>query len=906
MLGVLTRGRAQIRTAGAVLAVAAALLVVPATTQSALAADDPCGPTGNKIACENSKPGAPKSEWDIQGSGDASIQGFSTDISVNVGQRIDFKINTNASAYTIDIYRTGYYGGDGARKIASVTPSAPLPQTQPQCITDATTEIYDCGNWAVSASWNVPSTAVSGVYIAKLYRADRNDTSHITFIVRDDSSHSDVVFQTSDTTWQAYNNYGGSDFYKGGAHGRAYKISYNRPVTTRDDVPYGRDFYFANEYPLVRFLEKNGYDVSYIAGVDTHRRGNLLTNHKTFLSVGHDEYWSGQQRANVEAARDAGVNLQFLSGNEMYWRVRYEPSVDSSHTSNRTIVCYKETWDNAKTDPAPEWTGTWRDPRFAPRSQGAGRTENGLTGTAYMSNFSDLPLTVTRDEGRMRLWRGTTLATTTAAQTELAPSTVGYESNEDLDNGERPPGLIRLSTTTGAVPQYLTDFGNTVVPGTTTHHMTMYRASSGARVFSAGTVQWTWGLDDEHDGTYPVAPPDKRMQQAQVNLLADMGAQPTTLDSTLTKTTASTDTVGPTTTISTPAAGAAQANGSQVTVTGTATDTGGGRVAGVEASTDGGVTWHAATGRESWSYTFVQHGLGNTPIQVRAMDDSANIGPAVSRGFAVSCPCSIFGAAVPDNPTTDDSSSAELGLRFQPTSDGFITGVRFYKGTGNTGTHVGSLWSAGGQRLGNVTFSGESATGWQVASFATPIAVAAGQTYVVSYSVPNGHYPSQAHAFAARGIDAGPLYVDGGFGAAPAGVYGNAGTFPSASFNNTNYFVDALFTSTDGSPLIAINQWPLPGSSSVPLTTTVSAKFSKPMKPGTPGITVKDSTGATVAGSTSYDTATRTITFTPSAALSGFVKYDVTLAGVDSQDIPITGGKTWSFTTVRPPGAPGV
>ena len=110
--------------------------------------------------------------------------------------------------------------------------------------------------------------------------------------MRDDASHSDVVFQTSDTTWQAYNRYGGSNFYTGGGNGRAYKLSYNRPIATRDG-PSGRDFFFANEYPMVRFLEKNGYDVSYIAGVDTDRRGDLLTNHKTFLSVGHDEYWSG-------------------------------------------------------------------------------------------------------------------------------------------------------------------------------------------------------------------------------------------------------------------------------------------------------------------------------------------------------------------------------------------------------------------------------------------------------------------------------------------------------------------------------------------------------------------------------------------------------------------------------------
>ena len=179
----------------------------------------------------------------------------------------------------------------------------------------------------------------------------------------------------ADQTWQAYNTYGGSDFYQGAANGRSYKVSYNRPIATRGG-PGGRDFYFSNEYPMVRFLEQNGYDVSYISGLDTNRNGAELLNHKVFLSVGHDEYWSGPQRANVTAARDAGVNLQFLSGNEMYWRTRFEPStVDGA--ANRTLTCYKETWAQAKIDPSTQWTGTWRDPRFASQANGGGLPENG-------------------------------------------------------------------------------------------------------------------------------------------------------------------------------------------------------------------------------------------------------------------------------------------------------------------------------------------------------------------------------------------------------------------------------------------------------------------------------------------------------------------------------------------------
>lgn len=900
------------RSARRRLAALAALLLVPAamtvvTTTDATAAIDPCGPSGNKISCENSKPGTPRSEWDDQwGAGDDSIQGFSTDISVNVGQRVDFKIDTDARAYDITVYRLGYYGGDGAREITTVSPSATLPQTQPACITQASTELYDCGNWAVSASWNVPTTAVSGVYIAQLRRRDTGGSSHITFIVRDDSSHSDLVFQTSDTTWQAYNDYGGSSFYHGGANGRTYKASYNRPFTTRTGTT-NHDFFFATEYPMVRFLEKNGYDVSYIAGVDTDRRGSLLTNHKTFLSVGHDEYWSGAQRANVEAARDAGVNLMFLSGNEMYWRTRYEPSADASQTPYRTLVSYKETWDNAKVDPSSEWTGTWRDPRFAPKSQGGGRPENALIGTMYMSNFTDLALTVSAAEGKLRLWRNTSLASMTSGSAALAPHTIGYESNEDVDNGERPPGLIRLSTTTGPTPQYVTDFGNTATAGTTTHHLTMYRAASGALVFSAGTIQWTWGLDSVHDSNdYAIEPADVRMQQAQVNLLADMGAQPTTLSSNLVLAAKSTDTAGPAVTISTPASGAGIANGAQTTITGTATDSGGGRVAGVEVSTDAGATWHPATGTTSWSYSYVQTGMGAAGLRVRAIDDSANIGATATRSVNVSCPCSLFGSSVPAVPAADDAGAVELGLRFSPSADGFITGVRFYKGTGNGGTHVGSLWSSTGQRLAQATFSNETASGWQTVRFPTTVPVTAGQTYVVSYTAPQGRYSIEKFAFSSRGVDAGPLQVAGGYGASPAGVYAAPGRFPEISFRNPNYFVDVTFSTIDDSPLIATDQWPLADSTSVPPSTTITAKLNKPVTAGSVAVTLKDANDVTVPGTTSYNATTRTVTFTPTAALNGFVRHTVTLAATDTQGNAITAGKTWSFTTAKPASAPGV
>ncbi len=483
---------------------------------------DPCSPMVNPVACENSYPGTPQSKWD-SGAGNDSIQGFATQMSVTAGQTISFKINTPSIKYHIDIYRLGYYHANGARKWATIQPSASLPQVQPPCLTDTSVGLVDCGNWSVSASWTIPAKVVSGVFIAHLVRDDTNGDNQIPFVVRNDASHSDLIYQTSDTTWEAYNAWGGYSLYSGPT-GRAQKVSYNRPFTTRTDTPNGEDYLMSEEYPMIRFLEANGYDLSYQAEADTDRSGSLLLNHKVFLSVGHDEYWSGAQRANVEAARDAGVNLAFFSGNESFWKTRWEPSIDGTSTSYRTLVCYKETADSAKTDPTPTWTGTWRDPRFSPPSDG-GRPENALSGTMSMVQDANDAITVPAADGKLRFWRNTSIAS-------LAPGTVGtlpqgvlgYEWDSDIDNGSRPAGLFDLSSTTLPETQMLTDYGTHWGTGTPTHSMTEYRAASGALVFGAGTIRWSWGLDSTHDGAGPPASVD--MQQATINVLADMGAQP--------------------------------------------------------------------------------------------------------------------------------------------------------------------------------------------------------------------------------------------------------------------------------------------------------------------------------------------------------------------------------------------
>lgn len=903
-IGVQRRGWRLVALAAVFALATTALVALEAPAPATAASGSECGANINPIVCENQKPGTSPTVWDINGAGDPSIQGFATDISVNAGGKIDFKVDTDATSYKIDIYRTGYYQGLGARFIQNVPVTASLPQVQPECITDSNTELYDCGTWKVSASWNVPSTAVSGVYFAMLKRNDTGGESHIMFIVRNDGNHSDILFQTSDPTWQAYNTYGGSDFYQGAANGRAYKISYNRPLATRGTVE-DRSFYFSAEFATVQFLERNGYDMSYIAGVDTDRRGGELLNHKVFLSVGHDEYWSAAQRDNMEAARDAGVNLQFLSGNEGYWHTRYEASADPSHTDYRTLVSYKETWGNSqnvgggKIDTStPEWTGTWRDPRFAGAENGGHEPENALTGTMYMVNDISAPLTVTAAEGKYRFWRNTGLSgLASGTSADLGQGIIGYESDEDVDNGFRPDGLIRMSTTTRSTSQYLYDYGNDVSNGTTTHNITLYRAPSGALVFGAGTVQWGWGLDDNHDAGVPAAA-DVRIQQAQVNLLADMGVQPSTLMSTLKPAAKSTDATAPTTTITSPTSGQSIPNGTSVTVTGTASDVGG-TVAGVEVSTDGGDTWRLAQGTTSWSFSYIQQGSGSVPVKARAIDDSANMSAAgTTVNVTVGGPFSLFGQATPFQASVADSGSVEVGVRFSSEVDGYVTGVRFYKGTGNTGQHTGTLWTAQGSKLGSVLFTGESASGWQTALFDEPIAVTAGQQYVVSYSAPNGGYAYEEYYWPYKARATAPLVAPSSTGAAAAGVYGAHGTFPTSTYHEANYFVDAVFEAATDSPVRLTAQSPAVGASGVVKDTLVSTAFTRPVVPDSVSMTLTRLTdGSAVPGTLTYDSATRRARFTPTSPLDAVTQYRVSVSATPVDDTTFDAGADWTFTT---------
>jgi methionine-rich copper-binding protein CopC len=690
----------------------------------------------NLVVAENLLPGTPPSTWDVPGAGDSTIQGFAADISVNQGQTISFKINDTAKVpYHIDIYRVGYYQGLGARLVTTIPSSQTLDVVQPNPKFDPKTALVDAGNWSVTASWAVPNTATSGVYFGRVTRDDTGGAFMIMFVVRNDSSHSQVLFQTSDSTWEAYNTWGGYSLYQytgttagPGDAGAAYAVSYNRPLITRG-TPGGlgdTNSFFYEEYPMVRFLEANGYDVSYFTDLDSDRNGALIQQHQIFLSVGHDEYWSGNQFNNVMAARDAGVSLAFFSGNEVFWKTYFSASIDGSNTPYRTLVDYKETHANAIIDPNNPniWTGTWMDPRFSPPADG-GRPQNQLTGTLFTvnrgPNDTGTSFTVPYSDSQMRFWRNTSVAALQPGQSAtLGDFELGYEWDEDVDNGFRPAGLIDMSSTTESVTQKFTDYGNTTAPGTATHSLTLYRAASGALAFGAGMVQYDWGLDGNHDGPGGSlglnSTPVLALQQATVNLFADMNVQPGTLQPGLVAASSSIDVIPPTSVITSPGNGATFFTGASVTISGTATDAGGGGVAGIEVSVDGGMTWHPASrtvtgGTTSWSYTWVPNTPGQITIKSRATDDSGNI-------------------EIP-------SSGVTVQVSFQATSTaGLVAAYTFNEGSGttltdstsnhNNGTISNATWAPG--RFGGSALSFNGVNSWVTINSSSSLNLTTGMT----------------------------------------------------------------------------------------------------------------------------------------------------------------------------------
>ncbi len=531
---VLSSGPAALTRGGAAMTVQAAPVDTGVSQTGAqpfsgsLRQDDPCAAPDNPIVAENCLPGT--SDWIVKNDlGD--IEGFAYPPSVNKGASVDFFVNTGAPRFEIAIYRSGYYQGTGGRFIDAVE----LEGTeQPACDNDLyTTGLTSCSNWSASHSLTIPDDWTTGIYVAKLTRADTNGEAYMLFVVRDDDSGADILYQQSLFTYHAYNNFGGKSVYTFNSGtcetdslaARGVKVSLYRPFGPGMGITANFfNNYFRVEYPMVQWLEAQGYDVAYTTNLDTHRSGkpdtaNELLDHRVFLSVGHDEYWTQEMRDAITEARDAGVHIGFFGANIAYWRVRLEPDPWTGEPDS-VIVTYKTT-EAGRPDPSGHPTGTWRDP------EGVNDPENSLLGVMYIGDNDSFyfPLRVDARYTDDPIYRHTDLQDMPPeTYVNIGDRVIGWEWDAAVDNGYSPENLDILAAT----PVYgfvLLDAGNSE-NGTSdfaTTNVTRYVAPSGAIVFAAGTIQWSWGLGAQ--GIEPVET-DPYIQQITYNVLADMGVQP--------------------------------------------------------------------------------------------------------------------------------------------------------------------------------------------------------------------------------------------------------------------------------------------------------------------------------------------------------------------------------------------
>jgi hypothetical protein len=445
------------------------------------------------------------------------IKGYTSATSVLQGQPLTFYISVNpAQTYSIDFYRIGYYAGQGGRLLRHV--DQPTSPTQPPCgPTAPNTGLLTC-NWQPSYTLTPDASWTSGGYVALLTNAT-GFQNYVPFVVKDGRPAA-FLYQAAVSTYQAYNNYpndapspgalpatgkslydynssctptvAGSGCPPGATSGvRAVKVSFDRPYAGRGD---GQFFWW--EVYFIDWIEQNGYDVTYSTDVDTDLSGAELRNHKAFLSVAHDEYWSMAMFNAAAGARDAGVNLGFFTANAAYWQIRFESS--GSNVADRVMVCYK----NASIDPVQGPTTTVNF-----RSAPVNMPEQTLEGVQFTGNvaFAGAVNYVVTNSSH---W---VYAGTGFHDGDSVPGIVGYEMDRLFPNPPYPAPIgnqVLLSHSPYTdVNSGLPDYANSSI----------YQAPSGALVFAAGSIEWSLGLYNEPWDNPGVA--NARIQQTTANVL---------------------------------------------------------------------------------------------------------------------------------------------------------------------------------------------------------------------------------------------------------------------------------------------------------------------------------------------------------------------------------------------------
>lgn len=474
----------------------------------------------NPIEIENQKVGT--DNWQLtRPARHREVEGYASAVSLNRGESIDFFVSAKATAndpqVQVEIYRMGWYGGLGARKMTIETESVPAHrQATPKA--DPATGLIDC-DWKKSFSVNIPDSNpdewISGHYLVKL-TSSTGHQSYIPFVVRDDKRAAEIAVNSSVTTWQAYNNWPGDDKggksvydYNSSKEQRAHQVSFNRPYgispyQRQAAIGVGAGEFITNvqpngetdpagwEYAFVRFLESRGQDAKYVTDVDLHTHANtVLSNVKLFFSVGHDEYWSRPMREALEAFHARGGHVGILSSNTMYWQVRLGPEADNV----RTMTVYKDT----KLDPVKGEGATieWRE---------VGLPEQNFIGMQYEQD----PAQPYRRNGGVRLTidhKHWLLEGTHVKKGYVLRGAIGYEADRIF--GATPDGVEIVGQT---------GYRNQRDHKTGIQHMTIRYAPEGGVIWAVGGMKFNNLLDGVLQNMHG-SPTDPVAQQMVLNFI---------------------------------------------------------------------------------------------------------------------------------------------------------------------------------------------------------------------------------------------------------------------------------------------------------------------------------------------------------------------------------------------------
>ena len=402
---------------------------------------------------------------------DRQVEGYASTTSAIAGDAVKIFVNViRAQRVRWDLYRIGYYQGVGGRLVSSGAAVHVKPQAEPSI--KATTGLIEC-DWAAAIEFTVEPSWVTGYYLVKL-TTDDGFESHVPLVIREFGRTAPLLMQANVTRWQAYNLWGGDNLYvnhlpepKTFKGDRGYQVSFDRPYTIKPDASS------LVEHSMVRWLEKQGYDVSYVTNIDLDSSPELLEGRQLYMTAGHDEYWSLPERNALEQARDQGLSMAFFSGNTAYRRIRLEPS-PSTGITRRVMTCYK----SASLDPQHDAPDTTADYQRSPHA----RPENGMLGLLWSGwgHLEGFPFVVTAPDHW--IYEGTGVQ----AGDSLG-NIVGYEWDMMANNDASPTGLEEVSSSPA-----LHEYGYM-----SQHHSAVFYPTPSSFVFAAGTIGWAKGLSDD-------------------------------------------------------------------------------------------------------------------------------------------------------------------------------------------------------------------------------------------------------------------------------------------------------------------------------------------------------------------------------------------------------------------------